>query len=71
VRLSVSLINNGRYWKAGEEIPDEDVPPRIAKYAVNEGEEPSPPSVKKIKRLPLSLAQRVAREKARRGRQPL
>jgi hypothetical protein len=34
LKLSVNFVGLGRYWKAGEEIPDEDVPPKIAKYAV-------------------------------------
>jgi hypothetical protein len=57
VKLSVNFVGLGRYWKAGEEIPDEDVPLRIAKYAVtvtgddSAGEssalEPAPPALKR------------------------
>ena len=35
-RLSVSLIANGRYWKAGEEIPLEQLPKFAAEYIVDE-----------------------------------
>ena len=34
MKLKVHLIAGGRYYKAGEEIPDEEVSPRLAKYAV-------------------------------------
>ena len=35
MKLSVSLLGRGRYWRAGEEIPDAEVPAHIAlKYAV-------------------------------------
>jgi hypothetical protein len=57
VKLSVNFVGLGRYWKAGEEIPDEDVPPRIAKYAVtvtgddgvteSPALEPAPPAPKR------------------------
>jgi hypothetical protein len=60
VKLSVNFVGLGRYWKAGEEIPDEDVPPRIAKYAVTvtgddgvtetpapDAPEPAPPAPKR------------------------
>ena len=30
MRLSVSVIGAGRYWRAGEEIPDDLVPPEYA-----------------------------------------
>lgn len=36
MKLRVNFVGSGRYWKAGEEIPEEDVPARIAKYAVSE-----------------------------------
>ncbi len=38
MRLRVHTILSGRYWKAGEEIPDEDVPPNIRKYALSSAE---------------------------------
>jgi hypothetical protein len=34
MKLSVNLVGRGRYWKAGEEIPDDEVPATIRKYAV-------------------------------------
>ena len=30
MRLSVSVIAAGKYWRAGEEVPDELVPPEFA-----------------------------------------
>jgi hypothetical protein len=30
MRLSVSVVGNGRYWRAGEEIPDDILPPEYA-----------------------------------------
>ena len=48
------FVGQGRYRKAGEEIPDEDVPARIAQYAVSvSGDdrvteaEPAPPAPKR------------------------
>jgi hypothetical protein len=34
LKLSVHTIVAGRYYKAGEEVPDNQVSPTIAKYAV-------------------------------------
>lgn len=34
MKLRVHFLSRGRYWKAGEEIPDEDVPPNVRKYAI-------------------------------------
>ena len=31
-RLSVNVISKGKYWKAGEDIPDEELSPNILKY---------------------------------------
>ena len=31
-RLSVNVISKGKYWKAGEEIPDEELSPNLLKY---------------------------------------
>ena len=36
MKLSVHFIAGRRYWKAGEGIPDDQVPARIAEYAVSE-----------------------------------
>ena len=36
VKLRVRSIIGGRYYKAGEDVPDELVSPAIAKYAVSE-----------------------------------
>ena len=38
MKLRVNYLSRGRYWTAGEEIPDEDVPPNIRKYAVTVSE---------------------------------
>jgi hypothetical protein len=38
VKLRVNYLSRGRYWHAGEEIPDEDVPPNIRKYALSPDE---------------------------------
>jgi hypothetical protein len=39
VKLRVNYLSRGRYWTAGEEIPDEEVPPNIRKYAVTVSED--------------------------------
>jgi hypothetical protein len=36
VKLRYHTIVRGRYYRAGEDVPDEDVSPRLAKYAVSE-----------------------------------
>jgi hypothetical protein len=36
VKLRYHTIVSGRYFKAGEDVPDELVSPAIAKYAVSE-----------------------------------
>ena len=33
MKLSVSLISKGRYYLAGEEVPDDLLPPKFVKYA--------------------------------------
>jgi hypothetical protein len=38
VKLRVHFLSRGRYWKVGEDIPDEDVPPNVRKYAVDSAE---------------------------------
>ena len=38
MKLRVHFLSRGRYWKAGEDIPDEDVPPNVRKYAVDSAE---------------------------------
>jgi hypothetical protein len=35
VKLKLHSIIRGRYYLAGEEIADEDVPPNIGKYALS------------------------------------
>ena len=57
----VHFIAKGRYIKAGEEIPDDDVPPAMAKYTVTGDAENAQPL--ELKR-PLSCMR--ARQKARR-----
>ena len=44
MKLSVNLVGQGRYWKAGEEIPGEEVPDHLRRYAVvtEEKHEPVP-----------------------------
>jgi hypothetical protein len=37
-----TIVRGGRYFKAGEEVPDELVSPAIAKYAVSEGDRDAP-----------------------------
>jgi hypothetical protein len=46
VKLSVSLITKDRYWKAGEEIPDDRVPIAVAKHYATDAahQEPSRPA---------------------------
>ena len=39
MRLRVHTIVGGRYYKAGENVPDEEVSPTIAKYAVTVSED--------------------------------
>ena len=36
VKLSVNYIAHGQYYRAGEDIPDDEVPARIRKWAVKE-----------------------------------
>ena len=36
MKLSKTLITGGRYYRAGQEVPAERVPPEIARYAVTE-----------------------------------
>jgi hypothetical protein len=62
MKLSVNLVGRGRYWKAGEEIPDEEVPATIRRYAVTvsgddevsnppacDAVEPAPPAKRHVK----------------------
>jgi hypothetical protein len=48
VKLSVNLIDGSRYWLAGTEIADEDVPAHLRRYAevkkgaTEEKREPAP-----------------------------
>ena len=35
-RLSVNVISKGKYWKAGEEIPDEELSPNLLKYVAGD-----------------------------------
>jgi hypothetical protein len=34
VKLKVNLIANRKYYRAGEEIPDDELPPFARKYAI-------------------------------------
>ena len=36
MKLSVNLIGEGRYFRAGENVPDDQVSPAIARFAVTE-----------------------------------
>ena len=36
MKLSVNLIGQGRYWLAGTEIAEEDVPVHLRRYAVTD-----------------------------------
>jgi hypothetical protein len=39
-----TIVRGGRYFKAGEQVPDELMSPAIArKYAVSEGDRDAPP----------------------------
>jgi hypothetical protein len=38
-KLRVSLISKGKYWRAFEDIPDDELPPFALKYVINENEE--------------------------------
>ena len=49
MKLRVHFLSRGRYWKAGEEIPDEDVPPNVRKYAVSEDGMSSLGPMKKVR----------------------
>ena len=54
MKLSVHFISGGRCYHAGDEIPDEQVPPSIAKYMLKANGEPqepvpAPPRVNKAK----------------------
>jgi hypothetical protein len=35
-RLSVNVISKGKYWKAGDEIPDEELSPNLLKYVARD-----------------------------------
>ena len=32
MKLSVNVISKGKYWRAGEDIPDEELSPNLLKY---------------------------------------
>jgi hypothetical protein len=34
MKLSVNVISKGKYWRAGEDIPDEELSPNILQYVV-------------------------------------
>jgi hypothetical protein len=38
MRLSVNFISGGKYWKVGDDIPDELVPEPVRRYAATEEE---------------------------------
>jgi hypothetical protein len=38
VKLSVNLVAGGRYFRAGENVPDDQVSPEIAQFAVSEND---------------------------------
>ncbi len=40
MKLSVNLVSGNRYYRAGEDIPDNEVPVHAAKWAVD----PRPPT---------------------------
>jgi hypothetical protein len=42
VKLSVNLVSGNRYYRAGEEIPNEVVPVHAAKWAVDPDADPIP-----------------------------
>jgi hypothetical protein len=42
MKLSVNLISHRRYYKVGEDIPAEQVPPAYARYAVADPAEFTP-----------------------------
>ena len=42
MKLRYHTIAGGRYFKSGEDVPDELVSPAIAKYAVSEDANPEP-----------------------------
>jgi hypothetical protein len=42
VKLSVNLVSGNRYYRAGEEIPDSEVPTHAAKWAVDPDVDPLP-----------------------------
>ena len=44
MKLCVHFIAHGSYWKAGDEIPDDEIPPTIRKYAVTGNGEPKVPA---------------------------
>jgi hypothetical protein len=35
-KLSVNIISKGKYWKAGEEIPDEELSPNLVKFVASD-----------------------------------
>ena len=41
-KLSVSLVAHGCYWRAGEDVPPEELPAFALKYVVPDGESPKP-----------------------------
>jgi hypothetical protein len=65
VRLSVNLIGaDGRFWKAGEELPEEIVPERAVRYIL--GPTGSSADPEDVAGPPLARERpRAAREKAR------
>jgi hypothetical protein len=46
MKLSVNFVDQGRYWKAGEEIPDDKVPAMIRKYEVRDDDSGARPAPK-------------------------
>jgi hypothetical protein len=42
VKLSVTLISGGRYIRAGEDIPDDQVTAEMARYAVEHSDDSHP-----------------------------
>jgi hypothetical protein len=50
VKLKVNFLAGGKYYRAGEEVPDEVVPPNFRKRYVMSDDEPSRPPIAKPKR---------------------
>ena len=42
MKLKVNLVSGNRYYRAGEEIPDGEVPVHAAKWAVDPDPDPQP-----------------------------